>query len=100
MEIITHLNFNNGRYSFNFNGTGYQLIAANQYVFESNFYRYRNPLAGTENERFILQGDGNFILENSTLYQEIGVVIIERVGDNVNFTLSSLEFNRDFTIVV
>lgn len=59
MNLITHLELNKQIYSFHFNGVGHQLTNAGQYASTDERYKWKNPFPGTEQERFILIGDGN-----------------------------------------
>jgi hypothetical protein len=99
MILITHLSFNDQVYTFNVNGVGYQLTNAGQYNPTTERYRWRNPHPGMENERFILIGDGNYVVANDRLIQEVAFVILLKVGTEDYYTLQRSVFNKEFILV-
>lgn len=98
MHLITHLNFNQEIYSFNFNGVGHQLTNAGQYAPTNERYRWRNPHQGTENERFILVGDGNYVVINDKLIQQVAFVILLKVGTDHHYAIQRITFNNEFIL--
>ncbi len=96
MKLITHLNFNKEIYSFNYNGAGHQLTNSTQYAQTNERYRWRNPYPGTENERFILVGDGNYVLANEQLVHQVAFVILLKIGTNDHYAIQRIVFNNEF----
>ncbi|HXD94617.1 MAG TPA: hypothetical protein VNX01_15535 [Bacteroidia bacterium] len=95
MKQITHLNFNNGVYSFNVNGTGVQLINAGQFENTNVRFKSKNPKVHNINDRFVEVGSGNYKIDN-VLVQEVGVVILCRVSDGVNYSIEHWRFRDNF----
>lgn len=98
MYLITHLNFNLDVCSFNLNGVGCQLTNAAQYATNES-YKFKNPQPGTENDRFVLIGDGNYLIKNDQLIQEVAICILQRAETNSHYALQRLVFNSEFVVV-
>ena len=98
MHLITHLIFNQDICSFNLNGNGIELTNAAQYGATKEQYKFRTPHPGTENDRFVLIGDGNYVIKNDHLIQAVAIVILQRVGTNSNYALQRIVFNTEFVL--
>lgn len=98
MHLITHLIFNKDVCSFNLNGVGFQLTNAAEYVATNEQYKFKTPQLGTENDRFVLIGDGNYVVNNDQLINGVAIVIIKKVGTNDYYALQRMVFNNEFEL--
>ena len=99
MNLITLLNFNKNVCTYNMNGQGIELINASQYSNSNEFYKRTNSHKREENEKFVLIGDGNFILKNENLIQEIAYFILLKVGTSDYYALKSTDFYTKFVLI-
>lgn len=98
MNLITDLVFNQEVYSFNLEGTGHQLTNAAQYDPNGKRYKWKNPYPGTENEQFILIGDGNHRVTNDQLVQEVAFVILLKQVTDDHYAIQRIVFNEEFVL--
>jgi hypothetical protein len=99
MYLITNLNYNQNNYSFTWNNIGHELINASQYVASDDKFKWKNPHPTATNERFILIGDGNYVIKNEQLIQQVAIVIIQKIDDNSNYAIQRIDFQKEFTLV-
>ena len=98
MHLITLLNFNNEVYSFNFNGIGCHLTNSSQYISSKETYKWKNSSIETASERFALVGDGNYVIENDELIQQVAFLILVKIGTDNHYAVQRINFNNEFTI--
>ena len=100
MHLITDLKFNQELevYSFHFNESGHELTNASQYTDDQKRYKWKTPYPSTENERFVLIGDGNYKVSTDQFIKQIAYVIIQKVGTLDSYTLKRDNFNNEFVL--
>lgn len=98
MYEITNILMNNGIFSFNLNGTGYQFFNSSLLNGHELNYKWRNPWEFQVRERYMIHGNGNYTVMREGLEYHIAYIILRRTNDNTYHVIKSADFWRDLIV--
>lgn len=95
MEVITAVQFNekNNQWTYNLNGTGVLLTNSSQF---QKVFELKRPQPGSENEKFLLIGSGNYLTDNKPEILYVVLYIISTENNGPKYVLDSVELENLF----